>query len=300
MTKIMDVIAKLAPGAKQAYIDGFKNNAVLFDQYRINTPLRWAHFTAQVFGETGGLVVVQENMNYSAARLVEIFGPGHSSAAVGPVEAHQIEHQPSVIAERVYGRSDPNHHHLADELGNTQAGDGFKFRGIGPLQSTGRAAARRWGAACRADFESDVMLMVAPQFIMLPPLLEWAAGGCNDLADQNNVKAIRKIINGGYNGLADVEQWLEKLWPLFASAGDASASWQAAAPDSGTMWLQDALNQLGYAPKLDPDGKSGPATRAGVKWFQQIAGLKPDGVAGDLTLVALHLRLNAMPAALAA
>lgn len=300
MTAISDVIAKLAPSAKQVYIDGFKNNAVLFDQYKINTPLRWAHFTAQVFGETGGLTVVQENMNYSAARLVEIFGPGHSSAAVGPVEAHQIEHQPQLIAERVYGRADRDHHHLADVLGNTQPGDGFKFRGIGPLQSTGRGAARRWGAACHADFEADVMLMVAPQFIMMPPLLEWSAGDCNDLADRGDVRGIRKIINGGTNGLADVEQWLAKLWPLFASAGDPAASWQASAPDSGTVWLQQALNQLGWSPKLDDDGKYGPATRAAVMWFQSIEGLKPDGVAGDLTRTALHLRLNSMPAALAA
>lgn len=300
MMPISDVIAKLAPSAKQVYIDGFKNNAVLFDQYKINTPLRWAHFTAQVFGETGGLTVVQENMNYSAARLFEIFGPGHSSAAVGLLEARVIEHKPEVIAERVYGRSDPNHQHLANVLGNTQPGDGYKFRGIGPLQSTGREAAKRWGAACHADFEADVMLMVAPQFIMLPPLLEWSAGSCNELADLGDVRRIRKTINGGTNGLADVEQWLEKLWPLFASVGDAQAAWQAAAPDNGTAWVQSALNQLGYQPKLDPDGKSGPATRAAVVWFQGIAGLKADGVAGDLTLAALHLRLNAMPAALAA
>ena len=140
------------------------------------------------------------------------------------------------------------------------------------------------------------MLMVVPQFIMLPPLLEWSAGSCNDLADQNDVRGIRKIINGGYNGLADVEAWLDKLWALLRAPADVSAHWQAAVPADGTIWLQQALNTLGYAPALTADGRYGPATTIAVKWFQQIAGLKTDGVAGDVTNSALHLRLGALPA----
>lgn len=291
---IEDVITNLAPAAKQVYVDGFKNNAVLFDQYKINTPLRWAHLCAQVFGETGGLTVIQENMSYSAQRMLEIFGAGHSSAAITPAEAAELAHDPQRIAERVYGLGNP---HLSAVLGNNQPGDGFKFRGIGPLQSTGRGAARRWGLACRADFESDVMLMVAPQFIMMPPLLEWSAGSCNDLADRGDVRAIRKIINGGYNGLQDVEDWLARLWQLLKAPADPQAHWQAPTPDLSTIELQQDLNAIGYNPRLGTDGKYGPATKAAVQWFQQIAGINPDGVAGAVTQAALHQRLNSLPAA---
>lgn len=314
MSKIVDVLRSVAPHGNPIYFDGFAND-VLLAEYEITTPLRQAHLCAQVMGETGGLTVVQENMNYDAERLVEIFGPGHSSAAVGMAEALRIEHQPRQIAERVYGLGNP---HMANMLGNIQNGDGWVFRGIGPLQSTGRGAAKRWGDAINTlnkrhvaqlieqgeenvatpdavDFVANVMLMVDPRYVMLPPLFEWSSGQCNALADKNDVRSIRRIINGGYNGLSDVKGWLDRLWPLFRAPEDPAAHWQAATADDSTKSTQSALNKLGYTPQLTEDGRYGPATEAAVEWFQRIAGIKVDGVAGPVTRQALQLRLTGMP-----
>lgn len=288
MGKFVDVIRQAAPKCAQVYLDGFSNDGALTIA-QITTPLRMAHLGAQIMGETGGGTVIQENMNYGAPRLLEIFGVGHHTAAITPNEAQAIQHQPQVIAERVYGLGNML---KARELGNTRPGDGWTFRGIGPLQSTGRGAAAKWGARCNADFQGNVLLMVDRQYIMQPPLLEWAAGQCNALADTNDVRRIRRIINGGYNGLADVEAWLDKLWPMFREPGQPEQHWQAGAADPITKWIQGAINVLGVAnPKLMEDGLYGPATKAAVKAYQEIAHVTADGIAGPVTLESMRARL---------
>src|SRR5262249_34680170 len=95
--------------------------------------------------ETGGFTVLRENMNYSAQRLIEIFGVNHHSAAVTAIEAERLAGHPDAIAERVYGLGNPR---KARELGNTQPGGGFRYRGNGILQMTGRSAHQRMGAVC--------------------------------------------------------------------------------------------------------------------------------------------------------
>ncbi len=284
-----EVIKKLSPKAKPIYLDGFAaNEGLIRNEYKINTPLRETNFLTQVMTETGGCTVVQESGSYKAARIMEIFGVGRHSAAITAAEAARLAGDGPALFERTYGLGNPR---KAAELGNTQKGDGWKFRGIGPMQSTGRGAARRWGQRCGADFETDVMVMVSPKFIMLPPLLEWSAGNLNIAADRDDERAIRKRINGGYNGFADAEVWHDKLWALLRTDATQQA-WQVAEPMNLTKTIQEQLNALGYAPKLKVDGRYGPATKEAVKWFQKIAGLKVDGAAGPLTQAAMAMRLD--------
>ena len=106
----------------------------LLPDYDINTPLRVAHFIAQCAHESGGFVFIKENLNYSASGLVSIFGsyfPGNLSELYA--------RQPVKIASRVYGNRMGN--------GAEETKEGFKFRGRGYIQLTGKENYKAFGAA---------------------------------------------------------------------------------------------------------------------------------------------------------
>ncbi len=107
-----------------------------------------AYVLATVRHETGGkMKPVRENMNYRAARILEVFGAKHS-AKVTKAEAQKLAGNPQALAERVYGLGNPK---KAAELGNTQKGDGYKYRGGGYEQRTGRKNFRRVGLENNPD-----------------------------------------------------------------------------------------------------------------------------------------------------
>ena len=114
----------------------------------------------------------------------------------------------------------------------------------------------------------------------------WDAHNLNRLADQDNVRAITRAINGGYNGLDDRIRYLnlaKKIFKLDTNAVDV---------ESGTILggksvreIQEALVKQGY--KISVDGKMGPQTLAAITLFQKVNGLVPDGVVGPKTLAVL-------------
>lgn len=284
-----DAVNRIARGARDNYLEAIHQGGPLFEQHGITTPLRMAHFLAQALHETGGFTILRENMNYSAARLVEIFGVNRHSAAVTEVEADGIAGQPEAIAERVYGLGNPR---KARELGNTQPGDGFRYRGNGVLQTTGRGNHRRMGAASGVDFEGNPELVIVPEHALKPALHEWTANHLNAFADKNDIRSITRRINGGLIGLAGREAWFDKAWPLLKADGQPAEPWQASDEDDHVKWLQEALNDLGAEPRLVVDGRYGPATSQAVKGFQAAAGIVADGVAGPVTEAAIRLRLD--------
>lgn len=140
-----------------------------FAQYEINTPVRAAAFLAQVGHESG-----------RGRYLKELWGPTEAQ-------------------KRYEGRED---------LGNTETGDGFRFRGRGLIQVTGRANYRRVGAALGVDLEAQPELLEQPYLAALSAAQWWSANGCNALADAGDFRLLTRRINGGYNGLADrMELW---------------------------------------------------------------------------------------------
>ena len=287
----MQAIARVAPRANDAYVQAIAAGDPLFERHEITTPLRMAHFLAQALHETGGLRMLRENMRYSEQRLLEVFGVNRHTAAITPSEAARLAGRPEEIAERVYGQGNPR---KASELGNTQPGDGFRYRGNGLLQTTGRGNHRRIGNASGIDLEGNPDLATAPEHALKPALQVWSVGKLNDAADRNDISAIARHINGGLNGLASRERWLYKLWPLLRGAGAPATPWEAAEEDARIKWLQRALNDLGAQPRLAVDGRYGPATRRAVRAFQRAAGIPVDGVAGPVTVEAIKLRLGAI------
>lgn len=210
----IDLVRRVAPHAKPSYLAAFESGDGLFRQNDITTPLRLAHFLAQCLHETGGLTIEWESGNYSAQRLLEIFGVGHHSAAVTEDEAQALAHNGPAIFERVYGLGNPR---KAAELGNTDPGDGYKYRGGGMLQTTGRANYRRMGEKCGVDFEGHPELVLSAEHALKPALAEWSEGQLNDAADRDDIRFITRKINGGYNGLDERIAWFHKIYPMIDS-----------------------------------------------------------------------------------
>ena len=97
------------------------------------------------------------------------------------------------------------------DLGNTQAGDGKRFKGRGPIQLTGRANYRRYGQQLGIDFENNPAIVAIPSVGLLVACKFWSDNGLNELADKDDVVSITKRINGGTNGLADRKAKLETI-----------------------------------------------------------------------------------------
>jgi len=211
IAKTLAALTHVAPHARDNYLQAIRDGGPLFEQHGITTGLRVAHFLAQAMQETGQLTVLRESMNYSVPRMLEIFGVGHHSAKITAAEAPSLAHNEQALAERVYGLGNP---HKAQELGNTQPGDGFRYRGNGVLQTTGRDAHRRMGQKCGLDFENNPDLVTMPEHALKPALQEWSDNNLNHFADLNDIRTITLRINGGLNGFDGRKEYLAKLRPL--------------------------------------------------------------------------------------
>lgn len=292
--RIVSIVRKVAPRCYPNYLKAFEDGDEIFDRFKINTPLRIAHFLAQALYETGRGTVLFENLKYrTAARLLEIFGVGNHSAAIRPDEVEQYLNNDRALAERVYGQGNPK---KAEELGNKKPGDGYKYRGGDLLQTTGGANYLRMGKLAGVDFYNNPDLIVAPEAALLPALNEWNEGGLNAYADRNDIRTITHRINGGYNGLSGRTELFEIVWGAIGKSGANQVAWKAATTSDETRELQEALNDLGAEPALVVDGRYGPATARAVEWFQSHAKIPVDGNAGVVTQAALNLRLNARTA----
>ena len=134
-------------------------------------------------------------------------------------------------------------------------------------------------------------LIVAAEHALKPAVFEWSQGNLNGFADMHDIRTITKIINGGFTDIDDRRHWTEQAWNILDGTG--TPLWSSGDPDDTTSWLQDALNRLGATPKLTVDGQYGPGTTAAVRWFQALAGVPIDGVAGEVTRAAIKHRLAA-------
>lgn len=97
------------------------------------------------------------------------------------------------------------------DLGNTQAGDGKRFKGRGPIQLTGRANYRRYGQQLGIDFENNPEIVAIPSVGLLVACKFWSDNDLNVVADRDDVTTITRRINGGLNGLQDRKDKLKLI-----------------------------------------------------------------------------------------
>jgi putative chitinase len=211
-----------------------------FAEYGIDSPLVIAHFMAQVSHECGGGRVRRESMNYSAERIMEIFGVGKHSAKVTEAEARTLAHDERRLAERVYGLGNPK---KAKELGNTQVGDGFRYRGNGMLQLTGRASHVRIGKIIGLNIEGDPDLMANPQVSFQAACAEFRELGCLPYAKKDNLVMVTRRVNGGTNGLAERTVWLRRWKDCLDGVQVPAWKPRAAAVDEAPTMLGSKITQ---------------------------------------------------------
>jgi len=159
-------------------------------EFEIDTNLRVAHFIAQIAHESGSFKYRKENLNYSAKALRSVFGKYFTSDGMADTHARK----PEVIANIVY----------ANRMGNSDSGDGWRYRGRGLIQLTGRDNYVRCGSAIGSNIEAEPDLLAEDaNAAVAAACWFWQSNKLNALADDDEIKKITRKINGGYNGLED-------------------------------------------------------------------------------------------------
>ncbi|SOC41599.1 putative chitinase [Rhizobium subbaraonis] len=184
------------------------------------------------------------------------------------------------------------------DLGNTQPGDGQRYRGRGPIQLTGRDNYRRFTAWLSRRMPGSPNFENNPYIVAEWPWAGWAAAyfwsenGLNALADRDDLVAVTKRINGGKNGLEDRGRYLTKakalIQPIAATLVERSPGYPVLSRGSKGGEVVDLQRGLStYGLPIGIDGDFGPATELAVKSFQRASGLVVDGIAGARTFAAL-------------
>ena len=158
------------------------------NRYQIVGAKRIAAFIAQVGHESSQLTRLVENLNYSADALRKTW-PSRFSVEL----AADVARKPEQIANIAYG----------NRMGNTALGDGWRYRGRGLTQITGKNNYRACGEALGLDLIAHPELLEKPQHACMSAAWFWATNGLNTLADAGTFEAITQGVNGGQNGAAD-------------------------------------------------------------------------------------------------
>ena len=161
------------------------------DLFNINTPLRQAAFLAQCAHESREFTTTEENLNYSADRLLKVFPKYFKSLEQATLYARN----PRSIASYIY----------ANRMGNgaESSGDGYRYRGRGYIQLTGHDNYMQYAAATATDALNNPDLVSSPDGAALSAGWFWSKNGLNLLADKEDMLSITRRINGGLNGLQE-------------------------------------------------------------------------------------------------
>ena len=159
----------------------------VFVKYDLDTPKRQAAFIGQCAVESANFTRLQENLNYSAQRLTQVWPSRFPNISM----AEPYANNPEKLANFVY----------AGRMGNLQDGDGWKFHGRGLIQLTGRENYANCGSGVGVDLIDNPDLLLTPQYAVLSAGWYWNKKGLNALADTQEYGAMTRRINGGLTGL---------------------------------------------------------------------------------------------------
>lgn len=190
---------KLFPKADAAWQMEFTK---LPPEYVINTPERIAAFISQCGVETAGYTQFEENLNYSAKRMVQVWPKIFTKEL-----ADKCDHNKQLVANYAYANRMGN--------GDPQSGDGWKFRGRGPIHLTGRD---NYTAFAKQTFDKPDKIIDNPDLLLTDKAISiksalwfWKTNNLNVIADKSDVVKLTKRVNGGSNGLAERQALFQKI-----------------------------------------------------------------------------------------
>ena len=259
----------------------------LLPKYGITTERRVAHFLSQCAHESGGFKRLEENLNYSAKALRAVFGRYFGAAPKR--DADEYHRNPEMIANYVYMDEFRKY-----KMGNIQEGDGWRFRGRGLKQLTGRENYTRFGKSVDMTAEEAAEYVATPAGAIESACWFWNANNLNDIADTDNVVKMTKKINGGNIGLEDRQKRYKHAMQVLGMDADDLGSDDDSVEDilddigvlrkgskgEGVKIMQEALG-------VSADGDFGPGTERALKEWQAANGLTADGIAGPATFAKL-------------
>jgi putative chitinase len=189
----------------------------VFARYKIDTPLLAAHVMAQVSHECGAGRDVVENLDYTAGRMMQVWPKRFPSLA----SAIPYAHDPRALANKVYN----------GRMGNAAGSDdGWRFRGRGASQTTGREGYARLAQATGLDVVNNPDLVLDPKYFLLCGVADFINCGCLPFAKADDVTGVTRRLNGGTIGLSERKAWLSK-WKAALAATPVVIASPPLAPD---------------------------------------------------------------------
>lgn len=251
--------------APQATLRAISDAApMVLTKYGITTPRRLRHFFAQIAHESGGFTIREENMRYTAKRIRQVW-PGRPEAA-------KFASNPQGLGNNVY----------ANRMGNgpPSSGDGYRYRGRGLAQHTGKDGYAAIAKITGLPLVENPDLVNDPAHMLECAAAFWQWKKLAVPADRDDIVRVTKLWNGGAIGLEDRKTWLEKAKAVFTSSldrpGDAAPP-VAPEPEpaftldkAGIRKAQDRLRELGYVMVGEPDGLWGARSAAAVTAFCRV------------------------------
>lgn len=189
-----DALSKVMPRAPRAWLDALISS---LPKSTIDTPNEIASFVAQVAHESSEFTRLQEDLSYSAKRIMEVWPKRFPTLR----DAEPYARRPEMLANRVY----------SDRMGNgdNQSGDGWNFKGRGPIMITGRDNYTRCGKHCGVDLLSQPELLLMPEVGIQSALWFWLVKRLDELDDDKDVRLETGRINGGAVGLKERQAYFD-------------------------------------------------------------------------------------------
>ena len=247
----------------------------ILPKYEINTPNRIAGFFAQTCHESMNFTVLSENLNYRAETLEKLFSKYFSKSGRN---AADYAKQPEKIANVIYG----------GRMRNTEEGDGWRFRGRGVIQLTGRDNYTAFGLSVDMSPEQVIDYVQTKKGALESACWYWNSRKINIACDEGDIVKMTKLVNGGTIGLEDRRKHYEQALAVLGGAVPAPIA--NAAAILGVLKkgsTGENVKRLQAELGLEDDGVFGPGTESAVKKWQAANGLAADGIVGPKTLAKL-------------